>query len=139
MNEDEMFEVFGDFDPREYEAEVEERWSGELLDESRRRTSSYTKQQWKAAMAESEAVTNDFAAAKRAGDAADSEAVMAIAERHRLQIDRWFYPCSYEIHTGLAEMYVTDARFTAHYEQSEAGLAAYIHDAIKANAARAGG
>ena len=39
MNEAEMFEVFGDFDPRRYDAEVEERWSGELLDESRRRTS----------------------------------------------------------------------------------------------------
>jgi DNA-binding transcriptional MerR regulator len=134
MNDEEMFEVFGDFDPRKHESEVEERWSGELLDESQRRTSSYTKDQWKAAMAEGEAVTNDFAVAKRAGEPANGETVMAIAERHRLQIDRWFYPCSYEIQTGLADLYVSDARFTATYEQVEPGLAAYIHDAIKANA-----
>lgn len=136
MNESEMFEVFGDFDPRTYEAEVEERWSGELLDESRRRTSGYSKAQWKDAMAEGDAVTNDFAAAKRAGEPATGDAAMAIAERHRRHIDRWFYPCSYEIQVNLANTYVADARFAAHYEQVESGLAAYVRDTIHANAAR---
>ena len=139
MNENDMFEVFGDFDPRQYEAEVEERWSGELLDESRRRTSDYTKAQWKEAIAEGEAVTNEFAAALRNGDPADGPRAMRIAERHRLQIDRWFYPCSYDVQVGLAEMYVADPRFTAHYEKVEAGLAIYVRDAIAANAASRGG
>jgi len=139
MNEEDMFDVFGEFDPREYEAEVEERWSGELLDESRRRTSNYDKEQWKKAMAEGEAVTNDFAAAMRAGEPADGDVAMAVAERHRLQIDRWFYPCSYEIQVGLAEMYVSDPRFTATYDKVEPGLAPYVRDAIKANAAQARG
>ncbi len=135
MNENDMFEVFGDFDPRVHEAEVEERWSGELLDESRRRTSQYTKDQWAEAMAEGEAVTNDFATAMRAGRPADGTEAMAIAERHRLQIDRWFYPCTYEIQVGLGEMYVQDPRFTATYDKVQPGLAAYIRDAIVANAA----
>jgi DNA-binding transcriptional MerR regulator len=139
MNEAQMFEVFGDFDPRNYEAEVEDRWSGDLLDESRRRTSSYSKAQWKDAMAEGDGVTNEFAVAKRAGEPAAGETAMALAERHRRHIDRWFYPCSYEVQTGLADMYTADARFTATYEQVEPGLAAYIHDAIKANAAHRAG
>jgi hypothetical protein len=58
------------------------------------------------------------------------------AEAHRLQIDRAFYPCSYQMHVGLAEMYLADPRFTATYEQIAPGLAQYVHDAIKANAAR---
>jgi DNA-binding transcriptional MerR regulator len=139
MNEQEMFEVFGDFDPREYEAEVEGRWSGELLDESRRRTATYSKEQWTAAMAEAQAATDDLAAAMRHGVAATDPQAMDAAERHRVQIDRWFYPCSHEVHVGLGEMYVADPRFTAHYDEVEPGLAAYVRDAIEANAARAGG
>ena len=38
---------------------------------------------------------------------------------------------------ALAEMYVTDERFTKHYEDLAPGLAAYVHDAIVANADRA--
>ena len=74
-----------------------------------------------------------------AGLAADSPEAMAGAEAHRQQISRWFYECSTEIHVGLAEMYVADPRFTATYEKISPGLAQYLHDAIKANAARTAG
>ena len=67
---------------------------------------------------------------------ADSPAAMDGAEAHRRQIDAAFYPCSYEMHTGLAEMYLADPRFTATYEAIAPGLAQYVHDAIVANAAR---
>ncbi len=39
------------------------------------------------------------------------------------------------MHSGLADMYVADERFTAHYERRAPGLARYVHDAVKANAA----
>ena len=55
-------------------------------------------------------------------------------QNHRQQISRWFYPCSLEMHRGLGEMYVADERFARHYEQVAAGLAAYVRDAITANA-----
>ncbi len=62
---------------------------------------------------------------------------MDAAEAHRQQITRWFYDCSHEIHRGLGDMYVQDPRFTATYEGTAPGLAAYVRDAIHANAARA--
>ena len=31
-----------------------------------------------------------------------------LVEQHRAHIDRWFYPCSHEIHVGLGEMYVAE-------------------------------
>ena len=61
---------------------------------------------------------------------------MDAAERHRLLIDRWFYPCSREMHAELGRMYVADPRFTATYEKVRAGMAQYVCDAIAANAAR---
>ena len=63
----------------------------------------------------------------------DAHAV-ALAEEHRQHIGRWYYECSYEIHTGLADMYVADERFEAFYESLKAGLARYLRDAIHANA-----
>ena len=40
------------------------------------------------------------------------------------------------MHAGLGEMYVADERFAAHFEKQRAGLAAYLAEAIRANAAR---
>ena len=64
---------------------------------------------------------------------------MDLAEAHRRHISRWFYDCGYDMHRGLAEMYVADERFAKHYEDVAPGLAQYVHDAITANADRAGG
>jgi len=137
MTADEMFEVFGDFDPTEYEAEVKERWGDtDAYRESARRTKRYTKDDWTAIKAEGEPIVTGLAAAFRAGTPSDDPSVIDLADAHRLQIDRWFYPCSREMHAALGEMYVADPRFTAYWDQFEAGLAGYIRDAFAANAMR---
>ncbi|MGI8652711.1 MAG: TipAS antibiotic-recognition domain-containing protein [Geodermatophilaceae bacterium] len=40
------------------------------------------------------------------------------------------------MHRNLGDMYVADERFTATYEKVAPGLAAYVRDAIHANADR---
>lgn len=138
LNDDELREVFGSFDPAEHEAEAEQRWGEtDAYKESRRRTSRYGKQEWLAIKAEGEQIESGLAAVMQQGLAPDSEAAMDLAEQHRRHISRWFYDCDYAIHRGLAEMYVADARFAAHYEQRLAGLSRFVHDAVLANAERA--
>lgn len=136
LTPEEKFEIFGpDYDPT-WEQEAERRWGGtDAWAESRRRTATYTKEDWERCKAESEAVTLRFAALLAAGTAADSPEARSAAEDHRLHIGRHFYECTHDVHRGLAEMYVADPRFTATYEAVAPGLAAYIHDAILANAA----
>ena len=57
MNDADMFEVFGDFDPAQYEIEVKERWGDtDAYRESARRTSRYTKDDWKRIKAEGDDV-----------------------------------------------------------------------------------
>ena len=137
LTPEERFEVFGDFDPDEHAAEVEERWGdSDPYRESSRRAASYTKADWERIKAQGAAAIEQVVDAMCAGKAADSPEAMAGAEAHRRQIDDAFYPCSYEMHVGLAEMYLADPRFTATYEKIAPGLAQYLHDAIKANAAR---
>ena len=127
-------ELFGGFDPAEYEEEVEERWGDtEAYRESSRRTSSYTKEDWARQQAEIEEIESAFAAALRAGVPADGQEAVSLAERARLHIDRWFYPCSTEMHAMVAEGYVTDPRFRAHYDDREPGLAQFVRDAVMAN------
>ena len=139
LTPEEKFEVFGDFDPDQYEEEVQERWGEtDAYQESKRRTSSYTKEDWVRIKAEGEDVEARFAAAMQAGVPADSERAMDLAEEHRQQISRNFYDCPPEMHAGLGRMYVEDERFAAHYEQRAAGLAQYVSDAVQANAARQG-
>jgi DNA-binding transcriptional MerR regulator len=135
----EMLEVFGDADPTQHAAEARERWGdSDAYRQSQRRTSRYSKADWQRMKVETEAVEAALAAAYASGQPADSAAAMDAAEAHRQNISAWFYDCTYEIHRGLAQMYVADERFAAHYDQRAAGLATYVHDAVLANAARAG-
>ena len=132
-------EMFDAFDPSRYEDEVRERWGDtEGYRESANRTKAYTKQDWQAIRAESEEISRALAAQMEAGAPAGGEAAMELAERHRLHIDRRFYPCSHAKHRGLGEMYVEDPRFRETYDRVRAGLAVYVRDAIRANAARKG-
>jgi DNA-binding transcriptional MerR regulator len=137
MSTEEMFEVFGDFDPAEYQDEVRERWGDtDAYKESMRRTRRYTKTDWARFKVESEAINAAVTACMDAGLPATDARAMDAVERARQQIDEWFYPCSHEVHSRLADMYVADPRFTATYESIHVGMARYVHDAIKANAAR---
>jgi MerR family transcriptional regulator, thiopeptide resistance regulator len=139
LTPEERFEVFGEHDPAQYDAEAEERWGEtEVYAQSTRRTAAYSKEDWLRIKAEGEDVEARFAAALSDGVPADSERAMDIAEEHRQQISRNFYDCPPEMHAGLGRMYVEDARFTAHYEQRAPGLAQYVSTAVQANAARQG-
>src|SRR5262245_32817709 len=140
LNPDEMFEVFGDFDPTEHQAEVEERWGKtDAFKESQRRTKKYKKEDWKRLGKEAEEIGARMAEAMKKGEPATGAAAMDLAEQARLHIDRWFYPCSHEMHRNLGEMYVADPRFAKHYDDRAQGLAVYVRDAIVANADRAKG
>ncbi|HKA69780.1 MAG TPA: MerR family transcriptional regulator [Actinomycetes bacterium] len=135
LTPEERFEVFGDFDPDDYAAEAEQRWGGtDAYAESARRASRYTKADWARFKAQSEDWSRRLAQAMDAGLAAESAPVMELAEEHRQQISEWFYECMYEIHTGLADMYLADDRFTQYYERIKPGMAQFLHDAIHANA-----
>lgn len=139
MNTERMFEGFEEFDHAKHQAEAEERWGQtDAYKESMRRAKQYSKEDWVAIKAEGEAATNQLAALLAEGKAPDGQEAMDAAEAHRMHITRWFYPCSHAMHVGMARMYQADPRFTEHYEKRAKGLAAFVAQAIEANARRAG-
>jgi DNA-binding transcriptional MerR regulator len=140
MTDDDMRELFGEgFD--DYQAEAEQKW-GETAEwqESQRRTKSYGRDEWIQIKAEGEAVEKALSDAFRAGLSADSEEAMNAAEKHRLHVNRWFYDCPPAFHRKLGDMYVSDPRYVATYDESFGlpGLAAYCREAIHAYADRTG-
>jgi DNA-binding transcriptional MerR regulator len=132
-----MERMFEGFDPAKYEAETQERWgTTDAFKEAAQRTKRYTKEDWAHHRAEQEEIYRDAAALMNAGkDPSDADA-RAVAERHRLLIDRWFYPCSCETHRGLASLYESDPRFAAGIDAHAAGLTGFLVAAIRANASR---
>lgn len=136
---EELKELFGDGFKDEYQQEAQERWGEtDAWKQSAERTRRYTKADWEAVKAEMGAVTTAFIDAKRAGLPATSPEAMDAAEAARQHIHDRFYELSHDMHKALGDMYVADPRFTKTYEDLEPGLAAYVRDAIHANASRHG-
>ncbi|HEY2173450.1 MAG TPA: MerR family transcriptional regulator [Mycobacteriales bacterium] len=132
----EQLEIFGtDKVGGEWADEARDRWGEtEAYQESQRRAADYTKEDWARLKAEADEGLRGFAEAARAGLPATGPEAMALAEAHRQYINRWFYDCGYDVHRGLAQMYIADERLTQTFESALPGLAQYVHDAIIANA-----
>jgi MerR family transcriptional regulator, thiopeptide resistance regulator len=137
LTPEERFEVFGDWSPDDYAEEARERWGdSDAYVQSQRRAAAYTKDDWIRIKREGEDIDRRFVSALEADLPPDSEDVMAIAEAHREQITRYFYDCSHAMHRGLAELFVSDPRFRARYEEIAPGLAEFVGAALRANADR---
>jgi MerR family transcriptional regulator, thiopeptide resistance regulator len=140
LTPEEQFEIFGTDRIEELTAEAEQKWGDtDAWRESRRRTASYTKEDWAALGAEAKENIDAFAAAMRAGEPCDGEVAMDLAEAHRAHLNRWFYDCSPAMHRGIGDLYISDERYMAPYEELHPGYAQYVRDAFHANADRLGG
>ena len=137
LTRQEQKELFGDGFSDDYADEAQQRWGEtEAWQQSQKRTSQYTRQDWAQVKAEMDASNSAFAAAMDAGLPANSDAAMDAAEQHRLHIHTRFYDLTPQSHRNLGDMYLADPRFTKNYEDIRSGLAQYVRDAIHANADR---
>lgn len=134
LSAEEQVEIFGTLVVgTDYEREARDRWGDtEVWRQSQERSARMSKQDWIEVKAEGDRLLADLAAAKRAGVAPGSPEADALAARHRASIER-FYECGGEMHRGLVEMYLADARFTAYYDDVEPGLAQFVHDVVIAS------
>jgi MerR family transcriptional regulator, thiopeptide resistance regulator len=137
LTPEEQLEIFGTDRMDEYAAEAEQRFGDtDAWHQSRRRAAAYTKDDWITIKAEADASISGFAKALRAGAPADGPLAMDLAEAHRQHLSRWFYDCDPAMHRGLAQLYISDPRYMASYDQIEPGFSHYVHDAMLANAVR---
>lgn len=132
-----MKNIFDGLDPEAHADEVTQRWGDtDAYRTSARRTKAYRAEDWARMRDEQHAIYAEAAAALRAGTRPDDPVAMDVAEKHRLSIDRWFYPCSAQMHCALADMWRADPRFAASIDQHGTGLTAFLAAAVRANAER---
>jgi len=133
MTDSENFDGFKqsliDENEQKYGAEIRGKYGDSAVDASNKRLKGLTQEQYD----EGERLRLDYEdKLKAAYDTADpaGELAQAACDLHR----RWlcvFNPnYSKEYHMGLAEMYVADERFKAHYDKIAPGCAEFLRDAI---------
>jgi DNA-binding transcriptional MerR regulator len=128
MDASEMFTGFDDKQLQEWQEEARQRWGPEHVDESIRRTSTYTKEDWAGLQGEMQAIGQGLADCM-AGDPGAPEAQAWVEKWFRL-INEHFYDCSLAIFRGLGDLYVDDPRFTATYDKIKPGLAQFKRAAM---------
>jgi DNA-binding transcriptional MerR regulator len=134
MQPEDFKQLFDGFDPAEYEDEARARWGEtDAYKESARRTKQYGKADWERLKRETDAINQQLLACLQAGAPPTDATAQAAVEAHRLLIDKWFYPCSKEMHKNLGAMYVADERFTKNLDKLAPGFARYLSDAIAAS------
>ena len=114
-----------------YDAEAESKWPDEYASASKR-ARSMTKEQWKQVQEERDRIARDSGAlaARSPASSPDSEEALELATRQKVWLEH-FYPVDAERLVGLAEMYVSDERFTAHYDSHGAGAAEFLAAAMR--------
>lgn len=118
-----------------YENEVKNQWPEEhsAVNEKIR---SMTKEQWTTIQRERDAIAAACAElARNPSNNPAGEEALALAVRQKAWLEN-FYPVDAARMRGLAEMYVSDARFAAHYDAFGDGTAALLAAAMRELASR---
>lgn len=125
--------LFDGFKPEDYQEEVEQKWGQtEAYRESAQRTQKYTEDDWAKIKAENARIMERLVEKMNGGASPEDEEVLALVEQHRLHIDRWYYPCSPQMHAQLAGLYEADERFKLNLDKYGEGLAGFLSSAIRA-------
>lgn len=115
---------------RAYGAEARTRWGDDAVDASNRLLLGLSESELERFQALGTQINTKLEAAVQRGLDPAGETGERICGLHREWLGYTWSFYTPEAHRGLAEMYVADERFTAYYDGTVAGCAAWLHDAI---------
>lgn len=115
-----------------HETEVKSRWGdSDAYATSQKRAHDRSKDDWEALSQQQVDLVKPLIDLFTAGVPVEDERVQTALEANHAFINDHFYDCSLDMFSGLGQMYVADARFTAFYDKYAPGLAVYYNDAIQ--------
>jgi DNA-binding transcriptional MerR regulator len=134
MSDQEKFEGFKqkliDDNERKYGKEIREKYGEEKVNRSNEKLKNMTQEQHEELTRLGEELDRTLAEAFAGGDPA-SETAQRAADLHRQWLSFYWSEYTKEAHAGLAQMYVDDERFRAHYDAKQPGTAEFLRDAIR--------
>ena len=135
MTDQEKFEAFKrrtvEANETAFGQEIREKYGDEELDRANACVLALTQEeyaQWKSLGGEIH--TALVTAVKAGADPAGPEG-QRIAALHRRWLSYSWESYTPQAHVGLAELYVSDPRFTAYYDREVPGCAAFLRDAVR--------
>ncbi|MHB0859565.1 MAG: TipAS antibiotic-recognition domain-containing protein [Anaerolineae bacterium] len=128
MDEKDIYEGLDEQQHRAYREEASAKWGKDQVDEAYRRVARLSKEEWAAKRAQG--VEGERRMANLMDHDPVDPAVQALIAEHHGWINENFYTCTTEIYRGLAEMYVEDSRFAAHYDEVRPGMAGFMRAAM---------
>ena len=119
-------------------AAARERWADSpQWAEYAERSADRTPEEWQGIVAATSEAVQALAGGMRAGLAPGSPAANALAEQHRQAMSAYFH-CTVSVHVIIGSLFTAEPDFVASYDLTEPGLAAWIQEAINANALASG-
>lgn len=126
-------DLYGNFSKEEmekYSEEAQKRWgTTDAYKQSVERVKKMGKDGLNRVLKESSEITIQIAECMKGGNSAESPEAQALIAKHYAGL-RAFYEPNTQIYRGLAEMYVADPRFEAHYDNVAPGLAVFMCTAM---------
>ncbi|MCX5780218.1 MAG: MerR family transcriptional regulator [Firmicutes bacterium] len=133
MNDREKFAGFKqklvEDNEKKYGSEIRAKYGDEAVNKSNQKVANMSPEQYEEVMRLAEELMETLHAAFLTGDPG-SELAQKAADLHRRWLSFYWDSYSKEAHCGLAQMYVDDERFTAHYDAQQPGTAAFLRDAV---------
>jgi TipAS antibiotic-recognition protein len=128
MEDKELYGGFTEEKTDRYAEEVQQRWGHtEAFKQSQIRVKKMGKEGLNRVMKEGREHMNEIVSLMDCDQ--ESERVQSLIARHYDGL-RAFYEPNLELYRGLADLYVTDERFKAFFENIAVGLAQFVHDAM---------
>ncbi|AWP29683.1 MerR family transcriptional regulator [Paenibacillus sp. Cedars] len=133
MSDQEKFEGFKqrliEDNEQKYGKEIRTKYGEETVNKSNAKLRNMTQAQHDEVTRLAEELYETLAEAFKQGDPA-SDLAQKAADLHKRWLTYYWNDYSKEAHAGLAQMYVDDERFTAHYDEKHPGTAEFLRDAI---------
>lgn len=133
MTDKQKFEGFKqkliDENEKKYGKVIREKYGDDTVNASNAKLSGMTQEQYEEVTQLANEVQSTLAEAFQTGDPA-SDLAQKAADLHKRWLMFYWKEYSKEAHSGLAQMYVDDERFTAYYDVDQPGTAAFLRDAI---------
>ncbi len=114
---------------KNYGEEIRAKYGDEQIDKSNRKVMGMTEEQYAQTEKLSAELMETLDAACKTGDPA-GELAQKAADLHRRWLCYFWDSYTKEAHAGVAQMYVYDERFKAHYDSVCPGTAEFLRDAI---------
>ncbi|MBY6035815.1 MerR family transcriptional regulator [Fictibacillus nanhaiensis] len=114
---------------KKYGNEIREKYGDDIVDQSNQKFLDMTKEKHDELSKLTEELNTTLEAAYKTGDPS-SDIAQKTADLHKQWLMYYWKEYNEEAHSGLADMYVDDDRFTAYYDKNQPGTAKFLRDAI---------